>query len=259
MPTASRFRLLLPHTILEAMIAHARSELPNECCGLLAGSYSLESSPQEQVHVTNRYPLVNELQSPTEYRSEPRSMFEAMRDMTREIDVWRSTIRINVAAAASKRTCNKLWRRRHQLHYLSGRPVSKSAAGGCETDYEPARWALFEPAMDQCLDYFRNADAADRHRPGIRGGERKTHVEKVWALQQLRVSSLLPTHDLAPVEPAWSGRVAVLHFASPQSKRRISRLGTNARPLPADPPVLVDLQRRRRRLVRPKLVPHALA
>jgi proteasome lid subunit RPN8/RPN11 len=70
------------------MVAHAQAELPAECCGLLAGRVPAEGEPSDQVLVKIRYPLLNELQSATEYRSEPRSMFDAMRDMrNREIDI----------------------------------------------------------------------------------------------------------------------------------------------------------------------------
>jgi proteasome lid subunit RPN8/RPN11 len=66
------------------MVAQARAELPNECCGLLAGP----SHAGGVARISHRYPLVNELASPTEYRSDPRGMFDAMRDMRRRgIDV----------------------------------------------------------------------------------------------------------------------------------------------------------------------------
>ncbi len=58
------------------MYAHARTELPNECCGLLAGRV------EEGVgRVERRYTLVNALASPVEYESEPRSLLDAFRDM----------------------------------------------------------------------------------------------------------------------------------------------------------------------------------
>ena len=58
------------------MLAHARAELPAECCGLLAGT--IENGIG---HVTQHLPLVNALDSPTEYESEPRSMFAAYKAM----------------------------------------------------------------------------------------------------------------------------------------------------------------------------------
>ncbi|HEV8061942.1 MAG TPA: M67 family metallopeptidase [Gemmataceae bacterium] len=88
MTTPPRFRLLLPRSIYEEMVAHAQAELPAECCGLLAGRLPERGDLEAAVRVEVRYPLRNELRSPTEYLSEPRSMFEAMRDMRkREIDV----------------------------------------------------------------------------------------------------------------------------------------------------------------------------
>lgn len=56
------------------MIQHAQIEAPFECCGLLAGL------PEKQ-QVVERYPLINKLQSPTRYESDPQSMFAALRDM----------------------------------------------------------------------------------------------------------------------------------------------------------------------------------
>src|SRR5262249_23189887 len=90
------------------MIAQARSELPNECCGVLAairgqgsgvGSQGSEVRGQKSevrgqnsettslrseipfIRVERRYALVNSAASPTEYLSDARSMFEAVRDM----------------------------------------------------------------------------------------------------------------------------------------------------------------------------------
>jgi proteasome lid subunit RPN8/RPN11 len=68
------FRLLLPAQLLAEMIAQARAELPNECCGLLAGRLEGEVG-----RVEARYALVNAAASPTEYLSDWQSMFEADR------------------------------------------------------------------------------------------------------------------------------------------------------------------------------------
>ncbi len=98
------FQLIVPRSIYDDMIAQARSELPNECCGILAGRVqesgvrSQESEARSQrsevrsqesdthaslpvITVVQRYALVNTAASPTEYLSDPRSMFEAVRDM----------------------------------------------------------------------------------------------------------------------------------------------------------------------------------
>lgn len=58
------------------MLEQAQAELPNECCGLLAGRI------EEAVgRVEMRYPLVNATASPREYNAEPRSMLAAFKDM----------------------------------------------------------------------------------------------------------------------------------------------------------------------------------
>jgi len=79
------FQLIVPRAIYDEMIAQARSELPNECCGILAGRIP-ETEIEKQgfeVRVARRYALVNATASPTEYLSDARSMFEAVRDMRR--------------------------------------------------------------------------------------------------------------------------------------------------------------------------------
>ena len=68
--------LLLPRQLYASMVQHAQTELPNECCGLLAGIIG-----RGEFRAKKLYPLVNEAASPVEYRSEPRSMFEAMKGM----------------------------------------------------------------------------------------------------------------------------------------------------------------------------------
>jgi proteasome lid subunit RPN8/RPN11 len=66
------FRLIIPRPLFDAMLAHAKAELPAECCGLLAGTIF-----EGVGRVTQHLPLVNALTSPTEYESEPRSMLAA--------------------------------------------------------------------------------------------------------------------------------------------------------------------------------------
>jgi proteasome lid subunit RPN8/RPN11 len=83
------FRLHLPRDIYDAMLSQAVAELPNECCGILAGL--VEGGVGR---VMKRHPLVNAAASGREYESEPRSMFEAQRAMradgTRELAVYHS-------------------------------------------------------------------------------------------------------------------------------------------------------------------------
>jgi [CysO sulfur-carrier protein]-S-L-cysteine hydrolase len=73
---SDRFRLVIPRPIFDAMLDHAKAELPAECCGLLAGKIAIGVG-----RVTQYLPLVNALASPTEYESEPRSMLAAHQAM----------------------------------------------------------------------------------------------------------------------------------------------------------------------------------
>ena len=68
--------LLLSRHFLEAIVQHARTEFPNECCGVLAGVRA-----GDELQVRACYPLINEAASPVEYRSDPQSMFAAVKDM----------------------------------------------------------------------------------------------------------------------------------------------------------------------------------
>lgn len=61
--------LLIPPNILAAVVAHARAEAPNECCGLLAGT---PDGP-----ATHHFPIRNDLASPTEYLTNARDMLAA--------------------------------------------------------------------------------------------------------------------------------------------------------------------------------------
>jgi proteasome lid subunit RPN8/RPN11 len=65
--------LLLPRRILQAMVEHAQAELPNECCGLLAGEHD-----GDVLRARVWYPLINEAASPVAYYSAP---FFAVKDM----------------------------------------------------------------------------------------------------------------------------------------------------------------------------------
>ncbi len=67
-------RLLIPRSLLDAVVAHARAELPNECCGLLAGVTEGEAG-----RVTQHFPLRNDLASPAEYLTNARDLLDALR------------------------------------------------------------------------------------------------------------------------------------------------------------------------------------
>jgi proteasome lid subunit RPN8/RPN11 len=76
MNPASPFRLVIPQSLRAEMLAHAQAALPNECVGFLAGTLA-----DGVGRVTHCLPLVNELASPTEFHTEPRSVFAAFRAM----------------------------------------------------------------------------------------------------------------------------------------------------------------------------------
>jgi proteasome lid subunit RPN8/RPN11 len=67
-------RLKIPSILFKEMIAHVRDELPNECCGLLAGR--LEDSIAIAVE---RLTITNDLASPTRYLTNARDLFAAFR------------------------------------------------------------------------------------------------------------------------------------------------------------------------------------
>lgn len=64
--------LELPKGLVEAMIAHAREEYPNECCGLLAG---------RGTRVERLYRGRNVHQSPYIYEIDPQQLLHFFRDM----------------------------------------------------------------------------------------------------------------------------------------------------------------------------------
>jgi [CysO sulfur-carrier protein]-S-L-cysteine hydrolase len=80
------FCLHLPREVHESIIAQAKSEQPFECCGLLAGVI-VPADPTGAAcpiaKVLGRYPLINTARSPVLFESDPRSMFEATRDIDR--------------------------------------------------------------------------------------------------------------------------------------------------------------------------------
>jgi [CysO sulfur-carrier protein]-S-L-cysteine hydrolase len=68
-------RLVVPDALLDEMVTHARRELPNECCGLLAGT--------PDGRVTSRFPIRNDAANPTEYATNPRDLLDAFRKIRR--------------------------------------------------------------------------------------------------------------------------------------------------------------------------------
>jgi proteasome lid subunit RPN8/RPN11 len=72
-------KLNIPNSLVEEIIEHGRDELPNECCGLLAGRIA------EDVGIaTRRYVIKNDAASSKNYRGNARDMLDAFRSMREE-------------------------------------------------------------------------------------------------------------------------------------------------------------------------------
>jgi proteasome lid subunit RPN8/RPN11 len=63
-------------SVLDALLIQAEAELPNECCGFLAGTRRGDIA-----RATERFPLVNAAASPTRYEADPRDLLRAFRTM----------------------------------------------------------------------------------------------------------------------------------------------------------------------------------
>ena len=83
------YRLQIPRPHFEAMLAHARHDLPHECCGFLAGTLHEGIAIVEAVT-----PLINALASPIAYEADVRSLLHAHKAMRasglREVAVFHS-------------------------------------------------------------------------------------------------------------------------------------------------------------------------
>jgi [CysO sulfur-carrier protein]-S-L-cysteine hydrolase len=76
------FSLQVPRRLYQEMLDQARAELPNECCGLLAGIIFPENGKRVG-RVVQRYSLVNAAAAPKLFESEAKSTFAAHKDMRR--------------------------------------------------------------------------------------------------------------------------------------------------------------------------------
>jgi proteasome lid subunit RPN8/RPN11 len=75
MSTSLAGKLQISRRLHDEMVAQAVAELPNECCGLLAG---------RDRRVTHRYPLTNALASPKRYFADTKDLLSAHKDMWRQ-------------------------------------------------------------------------------------------------------------------------------------------------------------------------------
>ncbi|MDP9188015.1 MAG: M67 family metallopeptidase [Actinomycetota bacterium] len=62
----------IPDQIYEQMLAHAREEVPNECCGLVGG---------RDGEATTYYPAANAEASPLRYNLDPQDQFKIMMEI----------------------------------------------------------------------------------------------------------------------------------------------------------------------------------
>jgi len=135
-------RLLIPRPLLDAVIAHARTELPNECCGLLAGV--IEDGVGR---VTQHFPVGNDLASPTEYATNARDMLAAMKAMraagTVELAIYHSHP-TSAPVPSRKDLARNFWGETavHVIVSLAGAEADVRAWWLTETDYRPAEWGV---------------------------------------------------------------------------------------------------------------------
>ena len=137
-------QLLLPRQFYTDMIQHAQSELPNECCGLLAGARDGDT-----LRVLARHALVNEVASPTEYLSDPRSMLDAdkaMRAAEHEIvAVYHS--HPSSEPVPSKKDLERNYYGDTVVHFIVGLAGSEPVVRGwwlTETAFTEATWQIVE-------------------------------------------------------------------------------------------------------------------
>jgi len=62
----------LPRELYERLVAHARAEAPNECCGMIAASDGAAVAT---------FPITNIHASPLRYEMEPREMYRALTEI----------------------------------------------------------------------------------------------------------------------------------------------------------------------------------
>jgi proteasome lid subunit RPN8/RPN11 len=67
-------RLVIPQNLHDEIVVHAQSELPNECCGVLAGTIENDVGT-----VTYRFAVRNDLASPVTYHTNARDLLLASR------------------------------------------------------------------------------------------------------------------------------------------------------------------------------------
>ena len=130
-------RLRIPRPIFEAMLARARAEFPNECCGFLAG---IDGA------ATHHCPLGNTLASPTAYEVDPRELLTVHRAMRSlgivEVAIYHS--HPSSAPIPSDTDLSQNGYGRTIPHVIVGPDDAVRAWWLGETDFEEAEWAIVE-------------------------------------------------------------------------------------------------------------------
>jgi proteasome lid subunit RPN8/RPN11 len=66
----------VPSSVRDELIAHARAGLPNEACGLLAGSNGSTSGVEGSVRAERFFPMANADSSPMTFRLDPKEQLQ---------------------------------------------------------------------------------------------------------------------------------------------------------------------------------------
>ncbi len=127
------------------MLAHARAEYPNECCGLLTG---LIDEGQKAWRAIARLPLVNEAASPVEYFAAA-SLLHAEKER-RRLGHELLAIYHSHPASAPIPSCTDLERSAyytHVIHFIVGLQGPEPLLRGwwlSEDRYEEAAWQIVD-------------------------------------------------------------------------------------------------------------------
>jgi proteasome lid subunit RPN8/RPN11 len=125
------------------MIAQAVAELPNECCGLLAGLVQ-----GDVARVSRRYPLVNDKASPKLYLSEGKSLITAHVDARKSgldfLAVYHSHPTSPPIPSRTDLDANYWPGVIHFIISLAGDPPEMGGWWLDPEDYRPAEWRIEE-------------------------------------------------------------------------------------------------------------------
>jgi [CysO sulfur-carrier protein]-S-L-cysteine hydrolase len=148
------FQLLLPRAIYDEMLGQALAELPNECCGLLAGRMEAQADaaaagpPLRLASVLRRYPLVNKKASPTRYFSEESSLFDAHRDARQNnlefLAIYHSHPTSDPVPSRTDLAENYWDGVMHFIISLKQLPPLMRGWWLSPTDYQPADWQMID-------------------------------------------------------------------------------------------------------------------